>query len=972
MITSIDKITVNTPEEYLNAFKQGYYIENIKYDFDEKELFNYFFENKSDSPENMVIYALHLFNGRGTEVDYENAMVYAKKSADYGNAIANNLVGYMYNTGKGVQRDISIGFEYYKRAAKLGCAEAYRKIGIYYEKGYIVAKSTDKAMEYYKRAEELGCLVAICDIGKLYFNLGEYEKSLAYHERAAELEIEKSYFQLAYLLSNENFLEPDYEKAVCYYQILVEKKNPAAMNNLAILYERGRGVEKNLQKAFELYKEATENGGKNIEFSNLANCYFWGRGVEQNYKNAFEASLKSCEFGGDGKAFQMLYRCYNEGLGTERDIEKAKHYRDLALSSDDITVVIDATLEYIREARTQLDKFKLTDKAEIIKKLNEIIEKKSENIGFYESYLFAEIYYFLFKIEPEKWKEHNGTALLYAKKTYDDGKELANHRTMQRMYGKDFFDFNVDNDYVAYDVSRFDGYTIGTTRVTYVPEIEAKANNYSIEYWLPRARLVYAMWCELENKHSLTTLYSNALSTETLDNQITYKSVVYPNALFMNATRYIMGYDAEIDEDYGVYLLRLAGERYHTRSAYLYGNYCKMHENYEEAFQFYRIAIANKYIDRLKRVEIPLMLVKPGEKSYSYNFEYGGEKVVSYEAVEDIVENYDKFNAYIKADEAKEIADLFFEIPYKLNNPERFFKAFYGYYIGYLHFDKFVEKYAEEFISLETAVALINKNKADIAINIFKKAIKNGDLEAVKNAKRAALDYRVYEGELEEAIQNRLLDLGEAEEKKEAIEPVKVTEKESGGDEELRNHPIWSYLKFNIQNSIITELASLLYFPNKLSEKEICKKISKYFIPMTPIKITAKEVNEVLDYAKTSNMYFQCGILLLSFNCTEGLNLLTKHYMNNIDCLLKLSDVAIMLYEKQPIVYSFPYSFNKAMCLLSKGDKKGNKILKAIVSLKGASKLEKCTVKPYQPAVDFLNGIEVNEEYLLNIRRING
>ena len=155
MITSIDKITVNTPEEYLNAFKQGYYIENIKYDFDEKELFNYFFENKSDSPENMVIYALQLFNGRGTEVDYENAMVYAKKSADYGNAIANNLVGYMYNTGKGVQRDISIGFEYYKRAAKLGCAEAYRKLEFIMKKGILLPKALIKQWNITKKQKSL-------------------------------------------------------------------------------------------------------------------------------------------------------------------------------------------------------------------------------------------------------------------------------------------------------------------------------------------------------------------------------------------------------------------------------------------------------------------------------------------------------------------------------------------------------------------------------------------------------------------------------------------------------------------------------------------------------------------------------------------------------------------------------------------------------------------------------------------------
>ena len=972
MITSLDKITVNTPEEFFKAITDGYLITKITHTCSKEEIYAYISENKNVSHNHMYLYSHLLLIGYGADVDYKESLIYAKKASDYGNGIATRLVGYIYERGYGVEKDLNIAFEYYKRAVSLGNYSAYKKLASFYKNGCIVEKNLEKALEYFRIAEEHGALEAVVSQGNIYYDLKEYEKALSCYERAVEAGFEESRLRLAYLLSNENLLEPNYERAAHYYQLLAEKKNHSAMNNLAILYESGKGVEKNSKKAFELYKEATENGGRTIAFSNLASCYFYGTGTEVDYKKALDAALKSVEFGGDGKAFQILYRCYNEGLGTEKDTEKAKHYRDLALSFDDIHIVIEICLDYMREAIERFDK--TASSTEAVNKLNKIAEGYTQREGFLESYLLSEINYCLYKIEPENWKKHLDNAMLYAKRVYAEGKELANHKTMRRMYGPDFFDFNTENDYLCYDEERFNGYTIGTTRVTYVPQLEAKANNYSIDYWLPRARLVYAMYCEIENKQSINRFYENAISAEPLAGAISYKNVIYPNALYMNASRHLAGYDTAIDEEYGTMLMRMAAERYHTLSAFFCGDFCQRKGNYEEALKYYRIALSRKYPEYVKRKEsVPSLLLNPGEKIiYTTFYEYGGDKKVSYYAVEDIVENYGKYNSYIKLEEAKEIADLFFEIPYELKNPERFFKAFNNYCLCYSHFDKFVEKYAEEFISLETAVALINKNKTDIAINIFKKAIKNGDLEAVKNAKRVALDYRVYEGELEEIIRNRLSELGEVEEKKEIIEPVQVVEKASSNDEELRNHPIWSYLKFNIQNSIITELASLLYFPNKLSEKEICKKISKYFIPMTPIKITAKEVNEVLDYAKTSNMYFQCGILLLSFNCMEGLNLLTKHYINNIDCLLKLSNVAIMLYEKHPIVYSFPYSFNKAMCLLSKGDKKGNKILKAIVSLKGASKLEKCTVKPYQPAVDFLNGIEVNEEYLLNIRRING
>ncbi len=757
----------------------------------------------------------------------------------------------------------------------------------------------------------------------------DYENSLSLFQITADRGDDNGIFYVAYMLASEVMLAPNYEKAAQYYQILAEKKNARAMNNLAVQYELGKGVEKNLQKAFELFKEATENGGESLEFSNLANCYFWGSGTDVDYAKALEASLKSCELGAEAGAYQILYKCYNEGLGTEKDASKAKYYRELALNADDITVVIDAALGYINESKEYLAKNKLASKTEIIEKLQRIIEKISNADGFYESYLLAEIYYALLKIQTENWKEHNGNALLYAKKAYEIGKELANHHSLQRMYGVNFFDFNIEHDYMSYDVSRFDGYTVGNTRITYVPSIEAKSNNYSIEYWIPRARLAYAMYCELENKNGLSSIYFNALSTEKTENEILIKNVVYPNALFMNATRYIMGYQNEVNEEYGVYLLKAAAERYHTRSAYLYGSYCQMHGNYEEAFKFYRIAISDKYIGSLKRVEIPLMFVKPGEKSYTYEFEYSGEKTVSYEAVEAILEDFDKYYRYPSHEDIKTIAELFLNAPNKAKNPDRFYKAFQSAPF-YAYFDKFVEIYKDELQAFNTSTT---EKAVNESINF---TTDNSVNPAIDNNASLALDDTVT-------------------------------------DKNLQSHHIWGYLKFNNFTPAIYELASMLCFPNTYSEKEICKCIRKYFMPLTLAKIQMSEVYEIIEYAKATEQYFKCGILLLSFNCAEGLNLLTKHYMNSIDNLLKISELAIMLYEKKSVESSYPYYFNKAMCLIKMGkESKGNKLLKDIVSIKHGTKLEKALGRQYQPAVDFLDGKEVNEEYLLNLRSKNG
>lgn len=60
-----------------------------------------------------------------------------------------------------------------------------------------------------------------------------------------------------------------------------------AMNNLALCYEIGKGVESNLPKVIELFSNAVKIGDSD-EMFNLALCYKKGLGVRENLQNAFD------------------------------------------------------------------------------------------------------------------------------------------------------------------------------------------------------------------------------------------------------------------------------------------------------------------------------------------------------------------------------------------------------------------------------------------------------------------------------------------------------------------------------------------------------------------------------------------------------------------------------------------------------------------------------------------------------------
>ena len=91
----------------------------------------------------------------------------------------------------------------------------------------------------------------------------------------------------------------------------------------ALRYEKGKGVEKDMKKAFEWFLKSAENG--NAKAMNRVGCCFSnGEGVKQDKTKAFEWWLKSAE-NGNADAMCNVGLCYDNGEGAAKDLTKAKH-----------------------------------------------------------------------------------------------------------------------------------------------------------------------------------------------------------------------------------------------------------------------------------------------------------------------------------------------------------------------------------------------------------------------------------------------------------------------------------------------------------------------------------------------------------------------------------------------------------------------------------------------------------------------
>ena len=142
-----------------------------------------------------------------------------------------------------------------------------------------------------------------------------------------------------------------YQQAMTYFMKPDAQKNPDVLNRIAYMYDKGFGVEKNLQTSVKWYKKAAEMGFKVAQF-NLGLSYQKGLGVPKDINEAIKWYRKSAEQGyftvkgkgikqdfaqalkwyrlaaehGDDRSYADIGIFYAEGYGVKKDRNRAVQY----------------------------------------------------------------------------------------------------------------------------------------------------------------------------------------------------------------------------------------------------------------------------------------------------------------------------------------------------------------------------------------------------------------------------------------------------------------------------------------------------------------------------------------------------------------------------------------------------------------------------------------------------------------------
>ena len=271
--------------------------------------------------------------------EYEAARKWWEKAAAQGSADAMIQLGRLYENGKGVEKNTSTAAAWFLKAALTGDQEAQCNYGIFLDCNM---KQYTAAREWYEKAAAQGDDDAMNNLGILYDSGHgvERNKSTAaawYLKGALKGNLCAQHNYGVYLeLERERYAD-----ALKWYERAAAQGDESSMCNIGLLYDEGRGVERNIAKAREWWEQAVEHGCQKSEtMLKLTHTEAAPQPIAQNDYVAYEKMLlERSKFSGGGSDYVSHYV---DRLG---DLWTAKRETLLGIVQDTSANISDAAVE---------------------------------------------------------------------------------------------------------------------------------------------------------------------------------------------------------------------------------------------------------------------------------------------------------------------------------------------------------------------------------------------------------------------------------------------------------------------------------------------------------------------------------------------------------------------------------------------------------------------------------------------------
>jgi TPR repeat protein len=199
-------------------------------------------------------------NGVGAPKDGATAVDWYRKAAEKNNPVAIAGLGWMYESGNGVTQDYGQAQRWYRKATEFNHPGAFYRLGAMAEAGHGGPKDYILAAKWYRQAVARDHTFAMIALGLLY-EAGrgvdrDPKEALRLFKQAGEKGNGAGLFYAGFYYERSK----DYAQAVDFYSQAARMGDTAAMHNLGVAYDRGRGVGENRRTAADWIFKAVKAG----------------------------------------------------------------------------------------------------------------------------------------------------------------------------------------------------------------------------------------------------------------------------------------------------------------------------------------------------------------------------------------------------------------------------------------------------------------------------------------------------------------------------------------------------------------------------------------------------------------------------------------------------------------------------------------------------------------------------------------
>lgn len=254
------------------------------------------------------------------------AFKWAEKTYELDEAKGAGVLAVMYKEGIGVPVNEEAAFEWNLKGAEAGDIRAQNALAVQYLYGEGCPVNIREALDWLKTSAEGGNVDAAKNLSLIYrtneFIPTDMETSIQYAIMAAEATYPElnPLYDIADMYCNGNGVEKNLQKALELYKIVADNGNVECMENVGVMYSNEKyGIPRDIEKAIEYFERAAVLGSKKAMY-NLKLLY--REKYHEEYEKYYYSKIQMWADEGNLSVLTELAILYHDGIGIERDVDK--------------------------------------------------------------------------------------------------------------------------------------------------------------------------------------------------------------------------------------------------------------------------------------------------------------------------------------------------------------------------------------------------------------------------------------------------------------------------------------------------------------------------------------------------------------------------------------------------------------------------------------------------------------------------